>query len=103
MRVYIPLNVLVVTVRPHVFSLPQQLVWFLFVFFFPHCLSNMCHSVNIGCAAFQEDSSAGDDSVHDRFIGPLPREGSVGSTSDYVSQNYSYSSILNKSETGKIF
>ncbi|XP_030188375.1 ubiquitin carboxyl-terminal hydrolase 47 isoform X3 [Lynx canadensis] len=49
-----------------------------------------------------EDSSAGDDSVHDRFIGPLPREGSVGSTSDYVSQNYSYSSILNKSETGYV-
>uniref|UniRef100_A0A8C0SZG0 Ubiquitin carboxyl-terminal hydrolase 47 n=1 Tax=Canis lupus familiaris TaxID=9615 RepID=A0A8C0SZG0_CANLF len=49
-----------------------------------------------------EDSSAGDDNVHDRFIGPLPREGSVGSTSDYVSQNYSYSSILNKSETGYV-
>ncbi|KAF5918856.1 hypothetical protein HPG69_005896 [Diceros bicornis minor] len=49
--------------------------------------------------ADMEDSSAGDDSVHDRFIGPLPREGSVGSTSDYVSQSYSYSSILNKSET----
>lgn len=41
--------------------------------------------------------------MHDRFIGPLPREGSVASTSDYVSQNYSYSSILNKSETGKIY
>ncbi|KAJ8777599.1 hypothetical protein J1605_014252 [Eschrichtius robustus] len=49
-----------------------------------------------------EDSSAGDDSVHDKFIGPLPREGSVGSTSDYVSQSYSYSSILNKSETGYV-
>lgn len=49
-----------------------------------------------------EDSSAGEDSVHDRFIGPLPREGSVGSTSDYVSQSYSYSSILNKSETGYV-
>ncbi|XP_019508369.1 PREDICTED: ubiquitin carboxyl-terminal hydrolase 47 [Hipposideros armiger] len=49
-----------------------------------------------------EDSSVGDDSVHDRFIGPLPREGSVGSTSDYVSQSYSYSSILNKSETGYV-
>ncbi|KAF4009021.1 hypothetical protein G4228_000018 [Cervus hanglu yarkandensis] len=49
--------------------------------------------------ADMEDSSAGDDSVHDKFIGPLPREGSVGSTSDYVSQSYSYSSILNKSET----
>ncbi|XP_040845044.1 ubiquitin carboxyl-terminal hydrolase 47 isoform X8 [Ochotona curzoniae] len=49
-----------------------------------------------------EDSNTVDDSVHDRFIGPLPREGSVGSTSDYVSQNYSYSSILNKSETGYV-
>lgn len=49
-----------------------------------------------------EDSSTGDDSVHDKFIGPLPREGSVGSTSDYVSQSYSYSSILNKSETGYV-
>uniref|UniRef100_A0A5F9DI16 Ubiquitin carboxyl-terminal hydrolase 47 n=1 Tax=Oryctolagus cuniculus TaxID=9986 RepID=A0A5F9DI16_RABIT len=49
-----------------------------------------------------EDSNAVDDSVHDRFIGPLPREGSVGSTSDYVSQSYSYSSILNKSETGYV-
>ncbi|KAH0502829.1 Ubiquitin carboxyl-terminal hydrolase 47 [Microtus ochrogaster] len=46
-----------------------------------------------------EDSSNVDDSMHDRFIGPLPREGSVASTSDYVSQSYSYSSILNKSET----
>lgn len=41
--------------------------------------------------------------MHDRFIGPLPREGSVASTSDYVSQSYSYSSILNKSETGKTY
>nr|XP_045000810.1 ubiquitin carboxyl-terminal hydrolase 47 isoform X2 [Jaculus jaculus] len=49
-----------------------------------------------------EDSSNVDDSVHDRFIGPLPREGSVSSTSDYVSQSYSYSSILNKSETGYV-
>ncbi|XP_006865884.1 PREDICTED: ubiquitin carboxyl-terminal hydrolase 47 [Chrysochloris asiatica] len=49
-----------------------------------------------------EDSSAVDDNTHDRFIGPLPREGSVGSTSDYVSQSYSYSSILNKSETGYV-
>ncbi|XP_056658055.1 ubiquitin carboxyl-terminal hydrolase 47 isoform X4 [Monodelphis domestica] len=49
-----------------------------------------------------EDSSAVDDSVQDRFIGPLPREGSVGSTGDYVSQSYSYSSILNKSETGYV-
>lgn len=49
-----------------------------------------------------DDSSHVDDSVHDRFIGPLPREGSVASTSDYVSQSYSYSSILNKSETGYV-
>ncbi|XP_068947330.1 ubiquitin carboxyl-terminal hydrolase 47 isoform X4 [Petaurus breviceps papuanus] len=49
-----------------------------------------------------EDTSTADDSVQDRFIGPLPREGSVGSTSDYVSQSYSYSSILNKSETGYV-
>ncbi|XP_060033140.1 ubiquitin carboxyl-terminal hydrolase 47 isoform X2 [Erinaceus europaeus] len=49
-----------------------------------------------------EDSSAGEDSVQDRVIGPLPREGSVGSTSDYVSQSYSYSAILNKSETGYV-
>ncbi|ERE80115.1 ubiquitin carboxyl-terminal hydrolase 47 isoform 2 [Cricetulus griseus] len=46
-----------------------------------------------------DDTSNVDDSMHDRFIGPLPREGSVASTSDYVSQSYSYSSILNKSET----
>lgn len=75
---------------------------FFFLFFFFYYFSNICHLVNIGYVAFQEDSSAGDDSVHDRFIGPLPREGSVGSTNDYVSQSYSYSSILNKSETGKI-
>lgn len=79
------------------FLLPQELVCLFFI------VSNAYHSVNIGFAAFQEDSSTGDDSVHDKFIGPLPREGSVGSTSDYVSQSYSYSSILNKSETGKIY
>ncbi|MEJ1273964.1 ubiquitin specific peptidase 47 [Cricetulus griseus] len=49
-----------------------------------------------------DDTSNVDDSMHDRFIGPLPREGSVASTSDYVSQSYSYSSILNKSETGYV-
>ncbi|KAM5247639.1 ubiquitin carboxyl-terminal hydrolase 47 isoform 6-T6 [Ctenodactylus gundi] len=49
-----------------------------------------------------EDSNNVDDSVHDRFIGPLPRDGSMGSASDYVSQSYSYSSILNKSETGYV-
>lgn len=41
--------------------------------------------------------------MQDRFIGPLPREGSVGCTSDYVSQSYSYSSVLSKSETGIMF
>ncbi|NXC20898.1 UBP47 hydrolase, partial [Corythaeola cristata] len=51
---------------------------------------------------FQEESSTADDSVQDRFIGPLPREGSVGSTNDYVSQSYSYSSVLSKSETGYV-
>uniref|UniRef100_A0A8C5RPG5 Ubiquitin carboxyl-terminal hydrolase 47 n=1 Tax=Laticauda laticaudata TaxID=8630 RepID=A0A8C5RPG5_LATLA len=40
--------------------------------------------------------------IHPIFIGPLPREGSVGCSSDYVSQNYSYSSILSKSETGYV-
>ncbi|XP_020857634.1 ubiquitin carboxyl-terminal hydrolase 47 isoform X3 [Phascolarctos cinereus] len=49
-----------------------------------------------------EDTSTADDSVQDRFIGPLPREGSVGSTGEYASQSYSYSSILNKSETGYV-
>ncbi|XP_028914992.1 ubiquitin carboxyl-terminal hydrolase 47 isoform X3 [Ornithorhynchus anatinus] len=47
-------------------------------------------------------SAAMDDSAQDRFIGPLPREGSLGSANDYVSQNYSYSSILSKSETGYV-
>uniref|UniRef100_A0A8C6ZN19 Ubiquitin carboxyl-terminal hydrolase n=1 Tax=Nothoprocta perdicaria TaxID=30464 RepID=A0A8C6ZN19_NOTPE len=46
--------------------------------------------------------STTDDSTQDRFIGPLPREGSVGCTNDYVSQNYSYSSVLSKSETGYV-
>ncbi|KYO22018.1 ubiquitin carboxyl-terminal hydrolase 47 isoform D [Alligator mississippiensis] len=49
-----------------------------------------------------QESSSTDDGTQDRFIGPLPREGSVGCTSDYVSQNYSYSSILSKSETGYV-
>ncbi|XP_038261077.1 ubiquitin carboxyl-terminal hydrolase 47 isoform X2 [Dermochelys coriacea] len=43
-----------------------------------------------------------DDGNQERFIGPLPREGSVGCTNDYVCQNYSYSSILSKSETGYV-
>ncbi|XP_058016011.1 ubiquitin carboxyl-terminal hydrolase 47 isoform X2 [Ahaetulla prasina] len=49
-----------------------------------------------------EESGVSDDHNPDRFIGPLPREGSVGCSSDYVSQNYSYSSILSKSETGYV-
>ncbi|KAK9410000.1 ubiquitin carboxyl-terminal hydrolase 47 [Crotalus adamanteus] len=49
-----------------------------------------------------EEPGGSDDHNPDRFIGPLPREGSVGCSNDYVSQNYSYSSILNKSETGYV-
>ncbi|KFZ54006.1 Ubiquitin carboxyl-terminal hydrolase 47, partial [Podiceps cristatus] len=49
-----------------------------------------------------EESAATDDIAQDRFIGPLPREGSVGCTNDYVSQSYSYSSVLSKSETGYV-
>ncbi|KAM4720713.1 ubiquitin carboxyl-terminal hydrolase 47 isoform 1-T1 [Rhinophrynus dorsalis] len=48
------------------------------------------------------DSSGLDDSSQEKFIGPLPREGYVGCTSDYVSQNYSYSSLLCKSDTGYV-
>ncbi|XP_069821168.1 ubiquitin carboxyl-terminal hydrolase 47 isoform X3 [Dendropsophus ebraccatus] len=48
------------------------------------------------------DSSGLDDSTQEKFIGPLPRDGSVGCTSDYVSQNYSYSSLLSKSDTGYV-
>ncbi|KAJ8412867.1 hypothetical protein AAFF_G00104490 [Aldrovandia affinis] len=36
-----------------------------------------------------------------RFIGPLPRDGTVGCSSDYSSPGYSYSSML-KSETGYV-
>ncbi|XP_066495336.1 ubiquitin carboxyl-terminal hydrolase 47 isoform X1 [Tiliqua scincoides] len=49
-----------------------------------------------------EESGGTDDHNQDRFIGPLPREGSVGCSSDSFSQNYSYSSILSKSETGYV-
>ncbi|NXT81799.1 UBP47 hydrolase, partial [Zapornia atra] len=49
-----------------------------------------------------EESGATDESAQDRFIGPLPREGSVGCTSDYVTQSYSYSSVLSKSDTGYV-
>ncbi|XP_077309692.1 ubiquitin carboxyl-terminal hydrolase 47 isoform X4 [Lithobates pipiens] len=48
------------------------------------------------------DSSGLDDSTQEKFIGPLPRDGSVGCTSDYVSQNYSHSSLLHKSDTGYV-
>uniref|UniRef100_A0A673CKP5 Ubiquitin carboxyl-terminal hydrolase 47 n=1 Tax=Sphaeramia orbicularis TaxID=375764 RepID=A0A673CKP5_9TELE len=48
------------------------------------------------------DSSGLDDSSQERFIGPLPRDGTAGCSSDYSSPSYSYSSILNKSETGYV-
>ncbi|XP_029701548.1 ubiquitin carboxyl-terminal hydrolase 47 isoform X1 [Takifugu rubripes] len=48
------------------------------------------------------DSSGLDDSSQERFIGPLPREGSVGCSGDYSSPSYSYSSILTKSDTGYV-
>ncbi|KFQ29863.1 Ubiquitin carboxyl-terminal hydrolase 47, partial [Merops nubicus] len=49
-----------------------------------------------------EELGSTDDSVQDRFVGPVPREGSAGCTNDYASQNYSYSSVLSKSETGYV-
>lgn len=48
------------------------------------------------------DSSGLDDSSQERFIGPLPRDGTVGCSGDYSSPSYSYSSILSKSETGEV-
>ncbi len=48
------------------------------------------------------DSSGMDDSSQERFIGPLPRDSTAGCSGDYSSPSYSYSSILNKSETGKV-
>ncbi|XP_056463354.1 ubiquitin carboxyl-terminal hydrolase 47 isoform X2 [Gadus chalcogrammus] len=48
------------------------------------------------------DSSGLDDSSQERFIGPLPRESTGGCSNDYSSPSYSYSSILNKSETGYV-
>uniref|UniRef100_A0A3Q3MWL6 Ubiquitin carboxyl-terminal hydrolase 47 n=1 Tax=Mastacembelus armatus TaxID=205130 RepID=A0A3Q3MWL6_9TELE len=48
------------------------------------------------------DSSGVDDSSQERFIGPLLRDGTAGSSGDYSSPSYSYSSILNKSETGYV-
>ncbi|XP_069479744.1 ubiquitin carboxyl-terminal hydrolase 47 isoform X2 [Ambystoma mexicanum] len=54
-----------------------------------------------------DDSGANDsgglgDGSQERFIGPLPREGSVGCVSDYTTPNYSYSSIISKSDTGYV-
>ncbi|XP_028587052.2 ubiquitin carboxyl-terminal hydrolase 47 isoform X1 [Podarcis muralis] len=49
-----------------------------------------------------DEASGADDHNPDRFIGPLPREGSAGCSNDYVGQNYSYTSILSKSETGYV-
>ncbi|XP_019911257.2 ubiquitin carboxyl-terminal hydrolase 47 isoform X3 [Esox lucius] len=48
------------------------------------------------------DSSGLDDSSHERLMGPLPRDCTVGCSSDYSSPSYSYSSILNKSDTGYV-
>uniref|UniRef100_A0A3B3ZRU8 Ubiquitin carboxyl-terminal hydrolase n=1 Tax=Periophthalmus magnuspinnatus TaxID=409849 RepID=A0A3B3ZRU8_9GOBI len=48
------------------------------------------------------ESSGLEDSSQERFIGPLPRDGTVGCSGDYSSPSYSYSSILNKSETGYV-
>lgn len=57
----------------------------------------------MGVFVFQEESGTTEDGAQERFIGPLPREGSIGCTHDYVSQSYSYSSVLSKSETGILF
>lgn len=48
------------------------------------------------------DSSGLEDGSQERFIGPLPRDGSAGCSGDYSSPTYSYSSILNKSDTGQL-
>ncbi|XP_072321546.1 ubiquitin carboxyl-terminal hydrolase 47 isoform X2 [Eucyclogobius newberryi] len=48
------------------------------------------------------ESSGCEDSSQERFIGPLPRDGTVGCSGDQSSPSYSYSSILNKSETGYV-
>uniref|UniRef100_A0A8C7Y2Z6 Ubiquitin carboxyl-terminal hydrolase 47 n=1 Tax=Oryzias sinensis TaxID=183150 RepID=A0A8C7Y2Z6_9TELE len=48
------------------------------------------------------DSSGLDDSSQERFIGPLPRDGSACGSGDYSSPSYSYSSILSKSDTGQV-
>uniref|UniRef100_A0A4W5QDX9 USP domain-containing protein n=1 Tax=Hucho hucho TaxID=62062 RepID=A0A4W5QDX9_9TELE len=48
------------------------------------------------------DSSGQDDSSQERFIGPLPRDCTMGCSSDYSSPSYYYSSIFNKSDTGYV-
>uniref|UniRef100_A0A8C3A865 Ubiquitin carboxyl-terminal hydrolase 47 n=1 Tax=Cyclopterus lumpus TaxID=8103 RepID=A0A8C3A865_CYCLU len=48
------------------------------------------------------DSSGLDDVSKERFIGPLARDSTAGCSGDYSSPSYSYSSILNKSETGYV-
>uniref|UniRef100_A0A672IF71 Ubiquitin carboxyl-terminal hydrolase 47 n=1 Tax=Salarias fasciatus TaxID=181472 RepID=A0A672IF71_SALFA len=48
------------------------------------------------------NSSGLDDSSQERFIGPLPRDGTASCSGDYSSPSYSYSSILSKSETGYV-
>ncbi|XP_048401624.1 ubiquitin carboxyl-terminal hydrolase 47 isoform X2 [Stegostoma tigrinum] len=47
------------------------------------------------------ESSGHDDSAQERIIGPQLRENTVG-CGEYSSQNYSYSSVLGKSETGYV-
>ncbi|KAL1007232.1 hypothetical protein UPYG_G00083780 [Umbra pygmaea] len=48
------------------------------------------------------DSAGLDDSSHERLIGPLPRDCTVGCSSDYSTLSYTYTSILNKSDTGYV-
>lgn len=67
--------------------------YFIERFFFSVCF---CEQDESGTA----DSSGLDDSSQERFIGPLPRDSTAGCSGDYSSPSYSYSSILNKSETG---
>ncbi|XP_077568912.1 ubiquitin carboxyl-terminal hydrolase 47 [Stigmatopora nigra] len=47
------------------------------------------------------ESSGLDDGSQERFIGPLPRE-AIGCSGDCSSPSYSYTSILNKSDTGYV-
>uniref|UniRef100_A0A673MKH2 Ubiquitin carboxyl-terminal hydrolase 47 n=1 Tax=Sinocyclocheilus rhinocerous TaxID=307959 RepID=A0A673MKH2_9TELE len=72
------------------------------------CPSKQTKTLHYACVTLLQDesgtadSSGLDDSSQGRFIGPLPRDGTVGCSSDYSSPSYSYSSILNKSETGYV-